>query len=211
MPYTIPFLICLILYPFDEPFTMPIFDMPHTIIFWWASCYTPFSTHTIPILICLILCNFWYAFNYAHFWYAFYYAHFWYAFNYAHFWYASYSVWPDLAIYWTLSNFLKPLATIKLPQSPPFLGNFCKGVKIIHFLVKPFLGNFYRNLAIFIYYNLLMSLLLYPFFYDPYNTHLDMPHAILILICHMLYPFWYATCYTHFIKVNTIHILISSY
>ena len=33
MPYTIPFLICLILYPFDEPFTMPIFDMPHTIIF----------------------------------------------------------------------------------------------------------------------------------------------------------------------------------
>ena len=27
-------------------------------------------------------------------------------------------------------NFLKPLATIKLPKSPTFLGNFCKGVKI---------------------------------------------------------------------------------
>ena len=35
-------------------------------------------------------------------------------------------VWPDWAIYWTLGNFLKPLATINLPKSPPFLGNFCK-------------------------------------------------------------------------------------
>jgi len=39
----------------------------------------------------------------------------------------------DLAIYWTLGNFLKPLATINLPKSPTFLGNFCKGVKIYHF------------------------------------------------------------------------------
>ena len=39
------------------------------------------------------------------------------------------SVWPDLAIYWTLGKFLKPLATINLPKSPTFLGNFCKGVK----------------------------------------------------------------------------------
>ena len=28
---------------------------------------------------------------------------------------------------------LKPLATIKLPKSPTFLGNFCKGVKIYYF------------------------------------------------------------------------------
>ena len=28
---------------------------------------------------------------------------------------------------------LKPLATINLPKSPTFLGNFCKGVKIYHF------------------------------------------------------------------------------
>ena len=33
-------------------------------------------------------------------------------------------------------------------KSPTFLGNFCKGVKII-FLVKSILGNFYRYLAIF--------------------------------------------------------------
>ena len=45
---------------------------------------------------------------------------------------------------------LKPLAPINLPQSSPFLSNYCKGVKII-FLVKPFLGNFYRHLAIFIW------------------------------------------------------------
>ena len=35
------------------------------------------------------------------------------------------------------------------PNLPKFLGNFCKGVKIYHFLVKSFLGNFYRHLAIF--------------------------------------------------------------
>ena len=28
---------------------------------------------------------------------------------------------------------LKPFATINLPQSPTFLGNYCKGVKIYHF------------------------------------------------------------------------------
>ena len=42
-------------------------------------------------------------------------------------------VWPDRAIYLTLGNFVKPLATINLPKSPTFLGNFCKGVKIYHF------------------------------------------------------------------------------
>ena len=34
------------------------------------------------------------------------------------------SVWPDLAIFWTLGNFLKPLATINLPKSPNILGQF---------------------------------------------------------------------------------------
>ena len=42
-------------------------------------------------------------------------------------------VWPDWAIYWTLRNFLKTLILINLPKSSPFLGNFCKGVKIYHF------------------------------------------------------------------------------
>ena len=43
------------------------------------------------------------------------------------------TVWPDWALYRTLDNFLKPLATINLPQFPTFVGNFCKGVKIYHF------------------------------------------------------------------------------
>ena len=60
------------------------------------------------------------------------------------------TVWPDWAIYWTSGNFLKPLATINLPKSHTFLGNFCKDVKIYHFLVKSFLGNFYWHLAIFL-------------------------------------------------------------
>ena len=33
----------------------------------------------------------------------------------------------------TLGNFLKPFATINLSKSPTFLGNFCKGAKILHF------------------------------------------------------------------------------
>ena len=42
-------------------------------------------------------------------------------------------VWPDLAIFCTLGNFLKPLATINLPKSLTILSNICKGVKIYHF------------------------------------------------------------------------------
>ena len=50
-------------------------------------------------------------------------------------------VWPNLANYWTLGNFLNPSATINLPPSPPFLGNFCKGVKIIHFTNETIFGQ----------------------------------------------------------------------
>ena len=63
---------------------------------------------------------------------------------------------PDWAIYWTLGEFLKSLATINLPKSPIFLDNFCKGVNIFNFSIEILfgqflqtLGNFYRHLAIF--------------------------------------------------------------
>ena len=46
------------------------------------------------------------------------------------------SVWPDWGIYWTLGNFLKPLAPINLPKSSTLLGNICKGVKIYHFSLE---------------------------------------------------------------------------
>ena len=59
------------------------------------------------------------------------------------------TVWPDWAIYWTLGNFSKPLATINLPNSSTFFGNFVKVSKSLIFLMKSFLGNFYRNLATF--------------------------------------------------------------
>ena len=55
-------------------------------------------------------------------------------------------VWPDWAIYCTLGNFSKPVATIILPT---FLGNFCKAVKIFIVPVKSFLGNFFRHLVNF--------------------------------------------------------------
>ena len=45
------------------------------------------------------------------------------------------------AINWTLGNFLKPLATINLSQSPKFLGNLCKGVKMYHFSSEIIFGQ----------------------------------------------------------------------
>ena len=59
------------------------------------------------------------------------------------------SVWLDWAINWTLGKHSKPVATIILPKSLTFLGNFCKVVKIIHFSCEIILGNFYRHLVIF--------------------------------------------------------------
>ena len=46
--------------------------------------------------------------------------------------FASPSMWPDWAIYCTLDNFSKPVATIIFPKSHTFFGNFCNGVKIFH-------------------------------------------------------------------------------
>ena len=62
-------------------------------------------------------------------------------------WFHSYSqvlwwsVWPDLAIDWTLGNFLKPLATINFPKSPTVLGNFCVGAKIFNFSSEIIFGQ----------------------------------------------------------------------
>ena len=58
-------------------------------------------------------------------------------------------VWPDWAIYLTLGNFLKTLATINLPKSSTFLSNFCKGVKIFNFSSEIIFGQLLWNLAIF--------------------------------------------------------------
>ena len=55
------------------------------------------------------------------------------------------AVWQDGSIYYTLGNFLKPLAAIILPKLPTFLCNFLYRSMI--FLVKSFLGNFYRHLV----------------------------------------------------------------
>ena len=51
------------------------------------------------------------------------------------------AVWPDWAIYWTSGNFLKHLATINLPNSLTFLGNFCKGFKINPFSSEIIFGQ----------------------------------------------------------------------
>ena len=40
-----------------------------------------------------------------------------------------------------LGNHSKPVATIILPKSPKLLGNFCTGVKIIHFFSEIIFGQ----------------------------------------------------------------------
>ena len=60
------------------------------------------------------------------------------------------AVWPDWAIFCTLGNHSKPVATIFLPKSPTLLGNN-KASNSFIFLLKSFLGNFYRQFAIFIW------------------------------------------------------------
>ena len=59
------------------------------------------------------------------------------------------AMWPDWAIYWTLGHFLKLLATINLPKSLTFLGNFCKGVKIYHFSSKIIFGQLLKTFGDF--------------------------------------------------------------
>ena len=58
-------------------------------------------------------------------------------------------MWPDWAIYWTLYSFLKLLATINLPKSATFLGNFCKGVKIFHFSSEINFGQLFKTFGNF--------------------------------------------------------------
>ena len=43
--------------------------------------------------------------------------------------------------FWTLGDYLKPLATINLPKSPTFLGKISKGVKIFHFSSEIIFGQ----------------------------------------------------------------------
>ena len=58
------------------------------------------------------------------------------------------AVWPDLAIWWNLGNFSKPLATL-CPNLPHSKAIFVKVSISMIFLVKSFFGNFYGNLATF--------------------------------------------------------------
>ena len=53
---------------------------------------------------------------------------------------------PVWAINCTLGNFSKPVATIILPKSPTFLGNFCKDVKIFHVSTEIIFGQLFIDI-----------------------------------------------------------------
>ena len=59
----------------------------------------------------------------------------------------SQSVWSDWAIYCILGSFSKPVATIILPKSPTFLGNFCQGLKIFNFSSEIIFGQLLKTIG----------------------------------------------------------------
>ena len=68
----------------------------------------------------------------------------------------------------TLGNFLKPFATMNLPKSPTFLGNFCKGAKIIQFSNEILFGQLLQTFGDFY----LVTLLRDPFTFNNYHHYL---------------------------------------
>ena len=70
-------------------------------------------------------------------------------------------VWPDWAIFCTLGNFFKPLATIYLPKSLTFLGNFCKVIKIYHFSCEIIFGQLLQMFGDFYLVTLIATSILF--------------------------------------------------
>ena len=62
-----------------------------------------------------------------------------------------------MTFYWTLSHFLKPVATINLPKSLTFVVNFFKGVKICHFSSEIIFGQHLQTFVRFFLVTLLTS------------------------------------------------------
>ena len=101
-------------------------------------------------------------------------------------------VWPDWAIYWTLGNFLKPLATINLPKSPTFFGNFCKGVKIYHFSSEIVFGQLLKTFGDFFWSH---------WWHHPENEL--KPNAIVTNNYHIMLKSWF--------QFETIHPRVSDF
>ena len=56
-----------------------------------------------------------------------------------------------------LGQLLKPLATINLPKSPTFLGNFCESVKIYHFSNEIIVGQLLQTFGNFFLVTLVIN------------------------------------------------------
>ena len=61
------------------------------------------------------------------------------------------SQYDQIRRFFTLGNNSKPVATIILPKLHSLLGNFCKGVKIIHFSSEIILGQLLKTFGNFIW------------------------------------------------------------
>ena len=59
-------------------------------------------------------------------------------------------VWPGWAIYWTLGNFSKPVATLTLLKCPLFFVNLCKGFKSFNFSSEIIFGQLLDTFGLFL-------------------------------------------------------------
>ena len=96
------------------------------------------------------------------------------------------SVRPDWAIFCSLGYLLKPLGAINLPNSPTFLGNFCKGVKINHFPSEIIFGQLLKTFG-----NFLLVTLLPTNFIDPKFTSHPSPSSFLCRFFQHLFNLYF--------------------
>ena len=87
---------------------------------------------------------------------------------------------PDWAIYWTLGNNSKPVATIILPKLPTLLGNFCKVAKIFHFSSEIIFGQLLQTFGDFYLVTLLSTATKLEFGFFTISTNASF-HFILLL------------------------------
>ena len=112
-----------------------------------------------------------------------------------------------------LGKFLKPLATINLPKSPTFLGNFCKDIKIFKFFSEIICGQLLYTFGDFFWSHCPVPTILYPQVQIPTELmHRCSAFSVYIVfnwLAHRKMSFFYLSLSTmqRFIKLETIFVI----
>ena len=110
-------------------------------------------------------------------------------------------MWPDWAIYFTLGNFSKPVATIILAKLPTFLAIFVKVLK--SFLVKSFWANFIDIWRYFFWSHCRLFQYDFVFTFSPQHISWVFGKLAVLKIMEVLFyretkKIWYHNCHCSF-------------